>query len=106
MIIRRILPVLVLLASTAAQAFPPAPDHTLYGTVRDDHGRVLTRGSAVVIVSNSAGEIVRCPIDTGAEPDVNYSLQLPMDSGTLVGLYRPTALMPAVGFTIRVIINN
>lgn len=105
MTLRSSLLLLALLAPLAS-AYPPAPDHTLYGTVRDDHGRVLAKGTAIVIVSTAAGEIVRGPIDVGAEAGVNYTLSLPMDSGTLSSLYRPTALLPAAGFTIRVIRNH
>lgn len=92
--------------ATVASAYPPAPDHVIYGTVRDDHGRILTKGSAIVIISNTAGEIVRGPIDTTPEAGVNYLLSIPMDSGTLSGLYRPTALLPAAGITLRVIRDN
>lgn len=91
------------LAALVARAYPPAPDHTLYGTVRDERGRVLAKGSAIVIVSTSAGEIARAPIDLGAEAGVNYTLHLPMDTGTVGGLYRPTALLPTAGFTIRIV---
>jgi hypothetical protein len=50
--------------AVVAHAYPPAPDYTLYGTVRDERGRVLAKGAAWVIVSNDAGEIVRTPIDS------------------------------------------
>lgn len=93
---------LALLVS-AAHAYPPAPDHTLYGTVRDERGRVLTKGTAIVIVSTAAGEIARTPIDLTPEAGVNYTIHLPMDAGTTGSLYRPTALLPAAGFTIRVV---
>ena len=54
--------------AAVARAYPPAPDYTLYGTVRDERGRVLAKGAAWVIVSNDAGEIVRTPIDLAPEP--------------------------------------
>jgi hypothetical protein len=95
-----------LLAAAAAHAYPPAPAHTLFGLVRDENGRALATGTAIVIVSNAAGEIVRGPVATAAEAGVNYTLQLPMDSGTLTSLYRPTALLPTAGFTLRVIRDN
>lgn len=41
--------------AAVARAYPPAPDYTLYGTVRDERGRVLAKGAAWVIVSNDAG---------------------------------------------------
>ena len=51
----------VLLGATA-RAYPPAPDHVLFGTVRDELGRPLAVGSAVVIVSHAAGS---APIPSG-----------------------------------------
>ncbi len=91
----------VLLGATA-RAYPPAPDHVLYGTVRDELGRPLAVGSAVVIVSTAAGEIARTPIARGAEADANYLVRLPMDLGSLGAVYKPTALLPTSPFTIRV----
>lgn len=93
----------LVLSASAAQAFPPAPDHVVFGTVRDERGVALAKGAAVVVISTAAGEIVRAPIDDFGEPGVNYLLRIPMDSGTLATLFRPTALLPAAGFTIRVI---
>jgi hypothetical protein len=103
--LRLVLPVFALL-TLAARAYPPAPDHTIFGTVRDEVGRVLARGSATVIVNTAAGEVARCPIELTGEPGVNYTLRLPMDSGTIGELYRPTALLPTAGFTIRVVIGT
>ncbi len=91
----------VLLGATA-RAYPPAPDHVLYGTVRDELGRPLAVGSAVVIVSTAASEIARTPIARGAEADANYLVRLPMDLGSLGAVYKPTALLPTSPFTIRV----
>ena len=85
--------------AVVAHAYPPAPDYTLYGTVRDERGRVLAKGAAWVIVSNDAGEIVRTPIDLAPEEGVNYVVHVPMDSGTVGANYSPTALQPTVGFT-------
>ena len=49
--------------AAVARAYPPAPGDTLFGTVREERGRVWAKGAAWVIVSNDAGEIVRTPID-------------------------------------------
>jgi hypothetical protein len=102
MTLRQTLLALALLAS-AAHAYPPAPDHVVYGTVRDERGVALASGSATVIISNAAGEIVRGPLAEYPETGVNYLLRVPMDSGTLNTLYRPTALLPSAGFTIRIV---
>ena len=89
-----------------ARAYPPAPDYTLYGTVRDERGQVLAKGAAWVIVSNDAGEIVRTPIDLAPEEGVNYVVHVPMDSGTVGANYTPTALQPTVGFTLRILMGG
>jgi hypothetical protein len=85
--------------AAVARAYPPAPGETLYGTVRDERGRVWAKGAARVIVSNDAGEIVRTPIDLAPEEGVNDAVHVPMDSGTVGANYTPTALQPTVGFT-------
>ncbi|MEI6464532.1 MAG: hypothetical protein WCQ89_07385 [Verrucomicrobiota bacterium] len=102
----RICFVIGFLLGAPAWAFPPAPDHVLYGTVRDELGRPLGAGSAVVIVSTAAGEIVRAPIALGTEPGANYQVRLPMDLGSLGTVYKPTALLPTSAFTIRVLMGS
>ena len=105
MMLRSSFLVLAVLASVA-RAYPPAPDYTLYGTVRDERGRILPAGTAWVIVSNAAGEVVRCPVAATPEAGVNYLVRVPMDSGTVGVNYLPTAMMPTVGFTIRVLVGK
>ena len=95
----------VLLGATA-RAYPPAPDHVLYGTVRDELGRPLAAGAAVVIVSSAAGEIARTPIARGTEPGANYQVRLPVDLGSMGVAYKPTALLPTSPFTIRVLMGG
>ena len=92
--------------AAVAGAYPPAPDDTLYGTVRDERGRVLAKGAAWVIVSNDAGEIVRTPNDLAPEEGVNDAVHVPMDSGTVGAHDTPTALRPTVGFTLRILMGG
>ena len=92
--------------AAVARAYPPAPDDTLYGTVRDERGRVLAKGMAWVIVSNDAGEIVRTPNDLAPEEGVNDAVHVPMDSGTVGAHDTPTALRPTVGFTLRILMGG
>ena len=92
--------------TSVARAYPPAPDYTLYGTVRDERGRILPANSAWVIVSNGAAEVVRCPVGETPEAGVNYLVRVPMDSGTVGGKYLPTAMLPIAGFTVRVLIGQ
>ena len=92
--------------AAVARAYPPAPDDTLYGTVRAERGRVLAKGAAWVIVSNDAGEIVRTPNDLAPEEGVNDVVHVPMASGTVGAHDSPTALRPTVGFTLRILMGG
>ena len=92
--------------AAVARAYPPAPDDTLYGTVRAERGRVLAKGAAWVIVSNDAGEIVRTPNDLAPEEGVNDAVHVPMASGTVGAHDTPTALQPTVGFTLRILMGG
>ena len=92
--------------AAVARAYPPAPDDTLYGTVRAERGRVLATGAAWVIVSNDAGEIVRTPNDLAPEEGVNDAVHVPMASGTVGAHDTPTALQPTVGFTLRILMGG
>ena len=105
MTLRALLLLLVGCAAVAG-AYPPAPDDTLYGTVRAERGRVLATGAAWVIVSNDAGEIVRTPNDLAPEEGVNDAVHVPMASGTVGAHDTPTALQPTVGFTLRILMGG
>jgi len=97
---------LIALSPAVALAYPPAPQHTLFGLVRDELGRPLKTGSGTVIVSHAAGEIVRAPVEVMAEAGYNYLVRIPVDQGVMAGLYTPTALLPASPFTLRVLIDG
>jgi hypothetical protein len=92
--------------AAVAWAYPPAPDHVIFGTVRDELGRPLATGAALVIVSSAAGELVRTTTGPGAEPGANYSVRIPMDLGSLGSVYKATALLPSSPFTVRVILEG
>ena len=85
-----------------AYAFPPAPNHTIYGLVRDQYGVPLSVGNAQIIFEPTNGVQITTTIVPELEPGVNYRLSLPMDSGTATDLYKTTALRPFVSFRIRV----
>lgn len=90
------------LATPMAFAFPPAPHHTFYGVVRNDHGTPLGAGAGTIILSSDSTEIARVPVDPSIGPGINYTLHVSMDAGTLAQLYTPTAMRPTMPFTIRV----
>lgn len=94
------------LATTVALAFPPAPHHTVYGTVRDELGNPLNGTSAEVLLEANGVALVRTPVAVSAEPGVNYRLAIPMDAGATADLYKPSALRPTVPFRMRVKIGN
>lgn len=92
--------------SPSAQAFPPAPAHEIYGTVRSEEGRPLDSNEGIIILSGSATEITRAPSDEIIGQGVNYRLNVPMDANILTGLYQVSAMRPALPFTIKVLIRN
>jgi hypothetical protein len=94
------------LLATVAMAFPPAPHHVIYGTIRDELGTPLAAGSATVVFEATSGVVITTSIIQGAEPGVNYSLVVPMDAGVTEDLYKATAVAPTVPFTIRVKIGG
>ncbi|MBI4326637.1 MAG: hypothetical protein HY674_15440 [Chloroflexi bacterium] len=89
-----------------AHAYPPAPDHLLFGQVRDELGNPLAVRSAQVYVETDAGIRIKTEIIPGLEPGVNYKLAVSMDSGLTADQYKPTALRPAVPFKMWVVANG
>ena len=74
----------LLLAASLAEAFPPAPYHTLYGMVRDQVGQAVAAEGAEVILLKGGQEVGRTPI-TASQLDQSYELNLRIDqnrSGT------------------------
>lgn len=101
--IRHLVPILAALAG-AAFAFPPAPHHNVFGTVRNERGHPLS-SDALVIMSARGGEIYRGKIGPSTIPGANYVLKIPMDTGRFAELYRPTAMEPNVAFTMTVLVG-
>lgn len=87
-------------------AFPPAPHHTLYGMVRNQFGDPLTAAHGDVILETPTGVQLRTAIASNLQPGVNYSLEVPMDSGTAADLYQPTALRPLFQYRLKVVIGS
>src|SRR5437773_5503795 len=67
------------LLAPAAPAFPPAPDHVLFGMVRNQWGDPLDVSSAIVFLETPTGAGVKVSVLPGLEPGVNYRLAVPMD---------------------------
>ena len=96
----------VLLGSVRpARAFPPAPNHTFYGSVRDEMGDPLVITNAVVILETSTGVQLKTKAVPYLAPGQNYRLAVPMDAGLTTDAYKPTALKPLVSFRMKVVIG-
>jgi len=95
-----------LLLGIGLQAYPPTPDHVIYGQVRDRFGNPLQTDSAVVFLETTSGTQLNTAVIPGFGPGVNYQLPVPMDAGLAAGLYKPTALRPMVPFTLKVKIGQ
>jgi hypothetical protein len=87
-------------------AFPPAPPHTLFGTVRDELGNPLAGRNATLVLETMAGVRIATEVVPSLKPGMNYELPIPMDAGLTADPYRPTALRPMVAFRLRVIVGG
>ncbi|MFM8879125.1 MAG: hypothetical protein ACKOKG_08335 [Verrucomicrobiota bacterium] len=85
-----------------ALAFPPLPHHTVYGLVRDEFGNPLISAGTELTLETLAGTTLTTRGVPGLEAGVNYRIEVPVDAGLTSDLYRPTAMLPAAPFRIRV----
>jgi hypothetical protein len=95
-----------LFAWGSAMAFPPAPYHTLFGTVRNQWGDPINVAGAEVVLESTNGTRVTTTVSADVVPGVNYRMNVPMDAGTAPDLYLPTALKTSVPFRLRVKIGT
>jgi hypothetical protein len=101
-----VLAVFFLASGTSLKAYPPAPHHTIYGTVRDELGNPLMVTNAEVVLETFTGVQLKTMVVPGPRPEANYRLQVPMDAGLTADTYKPTALKPTVAFRLRVRIGS
>lgn len=92
----------LLLSGGSITAFPPAPHHIIYGTVRDEMGNPLWLEGAAVILETPSGVSIKAEIVAGLEPGVNYKLAVPIDAGVTLDTYRSSALRATMPFKLRV----
>jgi hypothetical protein len=71
---------LLLLLVPAGLANPPAPDHTIYGTVRNEWGDPINVSGAPVLTLSNNGAGAAAPVAATTQPGINYRLTVPMDS--------------------------
>ncbi len=89
-----------------ARAFPPAPHHIIYGTVRDQYGTPLMTDQAQVILVTPAGVQLTATVVPGLGFDFNYQLDVPMDAGLTADPYEPNALMAGATFNMYVVMGG
>ncbi len=92
--------------TTTVSAYPPAPHHTLFGTVRNQWGEPINVAGAIVYLQQSNTVALKASIVASTDPGVNYRLTIPMDAGTAPDLYLPTALRRSQAFQLRVQIGS
>lgn len=90
------------LAETTAQAYPPAPHHTLFGMVRNEWGEPLDFSGAEVFVEATNNVTVRATVAASSDPRTNYRMEVPMDAGTTLDLYAPTVMKRNQSFRLKV----
>jgi hypothetical protein len=96
----------LLLVTSIAHAFPPAPYYTLYGMVRDQVGQTVTAEGAQVILLKGGVEVGRTPI-TSSRLDQSYELNMRIDqnrSGTT--FYTEKAIAAQGLFSLVVSMNG
>ena len=97
---------LLFLAATWLQAFPPAPFYTLYGMVRDQVGQTVTVEGAMLVLLKGGIEVGRTPISS-VRIDQSYELNMRIDhsrSGTT--LYTDKAVAAQGLFSLVVEMNG
>lgn len=95
-----------LLVGGAAQAFPPAPHHTLYGLVRNQWGDPIDVADAIIYIQTTNTIGVKAPVVPTTQAGVNYRLNVPMDAGIAADLYSPTALRRSQPYQLKVQIGS
>lgn len=100
--------VLIALAcACVAGAFPPAPNYTIYGLVRDQVGATLAIDGAEIILLRDNAEMGRTPIFTDLRVDSNYELKISIDhSRSDTRSYSSKAIAPQGVYSLKVVLNN
>lgn len=83
-------------------AFPPSPDHVIYGVVRDELGNPITLADTEILLTTADGTVLRGKVNPDLPNGLNYKLRIPLDSGLTADAYKPTALNPTVPFRLTV----
>lgn len=98
---------LLLLAVSWVEAFPPAPYHTIYGDVRDEYGMLIPANGVAVVMYQGTVEKMREPLIAVSGVDYNYQLRMRLDmSRSLTEPYSSLAVAAASAYTLAVQIGG
>lgn len=89
-----------------ALAFPPAPHHLIYGTVRDQYGTPIMTDQAQIVLETPTGVQLMTTVVPGIAFDQNFELEVPMDAGLTPDPYEPDALMTGASFVMYVVLGQ
>lgn len=94
-------------APPALHAYPPAPNYTIFGVVRDQVGATLAVDGAEIILLRDNVEIGRAPIFKDLRLDSNYELSIRIDQarGT-TRIYSTKAVAPLGIFSLKIVMNG
>jgi Bacterial TSP3 repeat len=90
--------------ATTVLAYPPAPDHTFYGLVRNEWGDPIDVSGATVFIVSTNGAGASAPVAASTQPGINYRLTVPMDSGRSLKIEPVSAasLLQSQAFQLKV----
>jgi len=100
---------LLLVALTSCVlAYPPAPHHEVFGTIRNEQGTPISSGATVAfykLVPDDMGGFTQGPLIVSGNtsntltPGTNYSVKVPMDANLFGELFTEEALVTSGTFT-------
>jgi hypothetical protein len=94
-------------APPSLHAYPPAPNYTIYGVVRDQVGATLNVDGAEIILLKDNVEIGRAPIFKDLRLDSNYELNIRIDqSNAGTRTYSTKAVAPQGVYSLKIVMNG
>lgn len=94
---------LALFTSGIALAFPPAPDYSIYGDVRDEFGYLIQPGTASVVFYHAGKEVQRYPLTGAVNSSYTYQIRMRLDmnrTGTIA--YSSSTVSTGANYTLAV----
>ncbi len=96
-----------LLCGVALRAYPPAPNYTIYGLVRDQVGTTLAVDGAEILLLRDNVEIGRAPIFRDLRLDSNYELTIRIDqTRTGTRTYSTKSVAPQGVYSLKITMNG